>query len=285
MAQAALISPMWLNACGKLPSSSPVAGSTSSASRPDVVDVARRPARTPPGPGPGLPGHGERLRQPERAQQEGALRRRRGRRRRPRCGSGRPARVRRSAAPRWRRSWPARAGRSAGRNPTIGIIRLEASSAAEPKYCVNAPARVVPALAQRRSRRISSRVRRQPTRPGRWRRAGRPARSPRSSATQHMTFEYRKCRGSPRTSQMPWSFSRQRSAAVSAQATRKRRRRRRCRRSGRRAGGPRRAARRTRRSAAGSRRRCRRVRGGCPRQPGRCGRCARSGRARRRRRT
>jgi len=34
MAQAALMSPMWLKAWGKLPSSSPVAGSTSSASRP-----------------------------------------------------------------------------------------------------------------------------------------------------------------------------------------------------------------------------------------------------------
>jgi aminoglycoside phosphotransferase (APT) family kinase protein len=34
MAQAALTSPMWLNACGKLPSSSPVSASTSSASRP-----------------------------------------------------------------------------------------------------------------------------------------------------------------------------------------------------------------------------------------------------------
>jgi hypothetical protein len=34
MAQAALMSPMWLKAWGKLPSSSPVTGSTSSASRP-----------------------------------------------------------------------------------------------------------------------------------------------------------------------------------------------------------------------------------------------------------
>src|SRR5436309_914387 len=34
MAQAALTSPMWLNSCGKLPSSSPVPASTSSASRP-----------------------------------------------------------------------------------------------------------------------------------------------------------------------------------------------------------------------------------------------------------
>jgi hypothetical protein len=42
----------------------------------------------------------------------------------------------------------------------------------------------------------------------------------RSSATQHITFEYRKCRGSPRTSQMPWSGSRQRCAAASASAIR-----------------------------------------------------------------
>src|SRR3954452_258178 len=34
ISHAAFTSPMWLNACGKLPSSSPVAGSTSSASRP-----------------------------------------------------------------------------------------------------------------------------------------------------------------------------------------------------------------------------------------------------------
>ena len=90
----------------------------------------------------------------------------------------------------------------------------------------------------------------------------------RSSATQHMTFEYRKCAGSPRTSQMPWSFSCQRTAAVSAQATRNRRvsssmpvelvga-----------AGGPRRAARRRRRAAAGSRRRCRPAPAGCRASP------------------
>ena len=34
MAHAALISPMWLNACGKFPIISPLAGTTSSASRP-----------------------------------------------------------------------------------------------------------------------------------------------------------------------------------------------------------------------------------------------------------
>jgi hypothetical protein len=35
-----------------------------------------------------------------------------------------------------------------------------------------------------------------------------------------MTLEYRKCCGSPRTSQIPWSFSSQRVAAASAQAIR-----------------------------------------------------------------
>ena len=44
MAQAALTSPMWLNACGKLPSRSPVAGSTSSASRP--TSLTYRAARS-----------------------------------------------------------------------------------------------------------------------------------------------------------------------------------------------------------------------------------------------
>ena len=31
-------------------------------------------------------------------------------------------------------------GSVAGRNPTIGIMRLEASRSSEPKYCVKAPA-------------------------------------------------------------------------------------------------------------------------------------------------
>ena len=42
----------------------------------------------------------------------------------------------------------------------------------------------------------------------------------RSSATQHMSFEYTKSRGSPRTSQIPWSCSCQRAAAVSARSAR-----------------------------------------------------------------
>ncbi|WP_207543163.1 hypothetical protein, partial [Mycolicibacter heraklionensis] len=38
----------------------------------------------------------------------------------------------------------------------------------------------------------------------------------RSSATQHMSLEYKKCRGSPRISQMPWSGSPQRRAGIGA---------------------------------------------------------------------
>jgi hypothetical protein len=41
MAHAALISPMWLNACGKFPIISPLAGSTSSASRPTSASSHR----------------------------------------------------------------------------------------------------------------------------------------------------------------------------------------------------------------------------------------------------
>ena len=40
-------------------------------------------------------------------------------------------------------------------------------------------------------------------------------RNPRSTATQHMTFDATKCFGSPRISQMPWSGSANRSMAWS----------------------------------------------------------------------
>ena len=40
-------------------------------------------------------------------------------------------------------------------------------------------------------------------------------RDPRSTATQHMTFDATKCFGSPRISQMPWSGSANRSMAWS----------------------------------------------------------------------
>ena len=72
MAQAALTRPMWLNAWGKLPRSSPLLGSTSSASRPTSFDERggsfehrARPV------GPAR--HRQRLGQPERAEQEGAF--------------------------------------------------------------------------------------------------------------------------------------------------------------------------------------------------------------------
>ena len=72
IAQAALTSPMWLNACGKLPSSSPVPASTSSDRSPTSFTYGRggleRRARP-------VEVAGERLRvgQPERAQEERAL--------------------------------------------------------------------------------------------------------------------------------------------------------------------------------------------------------------------
>ena len=71
MAQAALTRPMWLNACGKLPSSSPVRVDLLG-EQPDVVDVRDGPLEDLPRP-VDLAAHGERVRQPERAQQEGAL--------------------------------------------------------------------------------------------------------------------------------------------------------------------------------------------------------------------
>ena len=43
----------------------------------------------------------------------------------------------------------------------------------------------------------------------------------RSRASQHISFEYRKSRGSPRISQMPWSCSCHRAPAASATWTRK----------------------------------------------------------------
>jgi hypothetical protein len=149
IAHAALTRPMWLKACGKLPSRSPVSGSTSS-EQPEVVDVAARPlehrAR------PVHPArYGQRLGEPERAEREraghpvavgaglGAVAvseaagvgeartvrprpRRRGRRaRRPWVGAGaRPARTRAAAQTRrrsrpHRRCTPAREPAAAGR--------------------------------------------------------------------------------------------------------------------------------------------------------------------------
>ena len=109
-------------------------------------------------------------------------------------------------------------GSSAGRNPTIAIIRFDASSSDPPKYWVNAPA---PSDQPRSwmAARISSRVRVQSST-----RASPPIRGAmsmaRSSATQHIGLEYRKSRGSPRTSQIPWSCSCHRAAAASATWTR-----------------------------------------------------------------
>ena len=127
----------------------------------------------------------------------------------------------------------------------------------------------------------------------------------RSRATQHISLEYKKSRGSPRTSQIPWSFSCQRRAAVSASWTKNRRV------AGARSGGAphlsgaaigptrggvveevvreavhgARAVRRRRRVGAGSRRRCRPARGRSVASPPGAAAPARSGPVRRRCRT
>ena len=72
IAHAALTSPMWLKACGKLPRSSPLVGSTSSASRPTSLTNAGRPLEH--GARPlGLAGRRQGLGQPEGAEEEDAL--------------------------------------------------------------------------------------------------------------------------------------------------------------------------------------------------------------------
>ena len=110
-------------------------------------------------------------------------------------------------------------GSVAGRKPTIGIIRFDASRSSEPKYWVKAPA---PSLQPCRitASWMVSRVRCQPS--TRSSAPSRPASSmARSRAAQHIILEYRKSCAGPRISQMPWSWSVQRRAAVSATATRK----------------------------------------------------------------
>jgi hypothetical protein len=137
IAQAAFAKAMWLNACGKLPSSSPVCASTL---RPAAQDRSRRQR------------HAQILRvldrpdpparsvcQPERTEHDGAL------------VAGEAVDCVFSAVPVDQpRSSMSRSsiasvvasvrGSVAGRNPTIAIIRLEASNAVEPTYWVNAPA-------------------------------------------------------------------------------------------------------------------------------------------------
>ncbi len=182
----------------------------------DIVDEGDGPFENGAGPSR-LAGQGQGLSQPEGAQQERAfvtLERSRG------SGSGTP--VPRSSM---RRSSVASIvastlGSSAGRNPTRGSIRLEASRSSEPKDWVKALARSLQPLVMIASWIWSWVCFHASTRSEASRRSARA--TARSSATQHISLEYRKSRGSPRTSQIPWSFSCQRWAAVSASWTRKR---------------------------------------------------------------
>jgi len=78
-------------------------------------------------------------------------------------------------------------GSSAGRNPTIGSIRLEASRASVPKYWVNEPAESLQPFCTTVSK-ISSRVRFQSS--TRWPPSMTSAMAiARSSATQHISLE------------------------------------------------------------------------------------------------
>ena len=110
-------------------------------------------------------------------------------------------------------------GSSAGRKPTIGIIRFDASRSSVPNDWVKAPAvslhpsrddglgdLVAGALSSR-----STRSWRRCGRPGRWPGPARPSTSPSSRGS---------AAGSPRTSQMPWSGLAPAAAAASAQAPR-----------------------------------------------------------------
>ena len=94
-----------------------------------------------------------------------------------------------------------------------------ASSAWPPSVWVNAPAESL----QPRSR-IADLIRSRSCRQRTTRSASAPRTSAssiaRSSATQHMSLEWRKWRGSSRTSQIPWSGSCHSAAAASATSTR-----------------------------------------------------------------
>ena len=96
-------------------------------------------------------------------------------------------------------------GSSGGMNPTSGSNRFAASRAVSSYAWVKAPS-VVLYPRSRTWARICSRIKhhrgRSASRCSCW-----AARMPRSSATQHMTLEYKKWRGPPRISQIPLSGS------------------------------------------------------------------------------
>ena len=101
-------------------------------------------------------------------------------------------------------------GSSAGRNPTIGIIRLEASSSAESNDWVNAPTSSFHPRSLMVASWISSQVAAHSGDAVLAAQRRSASAMARSSATQHISLEYTKSRGRPRTSQMPWSCSTQR---------------------------------------------------------------------------
>ena len=188
MAQAALTRPMWLNACGKLPSSSPVCRVDLLGEQPDVVDEARRPARTP---------RAARSTWPDRASawasQKVHSRNVPSSPASPSTPSVGAVAVDQPAVvgqplPRSRRSWPASAGRRpAGtrRSPSSGWTRPAPST---PNVLGEGAGLLAPAVADDRRAR-SRRGRASTPAPG----PAAPSRSARaiarSSATQHITLE------------------------------------------------------------------------------------------------
>jgi hypothetical protein len=105
-------------------------------------------------------------------------------------------------------------GSSGGRKPTRSTISALASRAVAPKDCVNAATSGLYPLS-RIAARISSRALLQPSVLA-GRRNSSASRIARSSATQHINFEYTKWRGAPRISQMLRSGRLQFAAASSA---------------------------------------------------------------------
>ena len=244
---------MWLNACGKLPSSSPVLASTSSASRPtSLANVDRRARRSrarrrlrrrAPGPGPA------------RTCTAGTfLPRRRARRGR---GTGRPARARRSAGRPMASIVASMRGSIGGEEPDDRhhqVRRVEL--VADPNDWVNAPAVSLQPSGQDRvgdlvavspssARRV---VARRAGRRGRSRGRAPPSTSASSTGSAGARRGPPRCPGpAPASGRPRRRRDRRGSRAVTDRGAR----------AGREAGGRRRAARRTRRAGVGSMLRCR----------------------------
>src|SRR6266851_2701089 len=183
IAQAALIRPTWLNACGKLPISSPLPGSTSSASSPTSLIAAMARSNvavawsTSPASAWACASQNVQIRKVPSAPA------------RPSAASYRYTRPRLSVSRAAIAPMVAFTRRSsAGRNRVIASIRLDASRSSLPKAWVNAPARSFQPCS-RMAARISSRAAAQAATRSSAPSCGASAMA-RSRATQHMSLEY-----------------------------------------------------------------------------------------------